>query len=437
MGWNPLTGFLNINKVLTIPLVLGAELKCSCGSKHSFLLLEKADFDINCLPKACVDDSKAFINIRPFGICSDGSSCKECMELEEEWENPKPQNEYVNGKEIITTKSFLLCSAKGGMIEAETSGQEHGKSFIEALMLFAEMEENYEGLFDLLLDPYGSLYLEDGMYEKAIQFLADYLEERGGEVFLPGIYDMKDPKDMLVVAVLDRLLTDCDCSSYERLINGLENIGVQLGMDQVEGWDVRKLNEDMIKMLQTDCMATAEKINTSSFARWTEEHKKFVSIMGNTVLNVAYAAMIWSCTTASSATKAAGNTPPKGYKLSGQWENVNESMSDFSRAYQKQVTGVEGKAWVQNGVKFDGMKDGVLLDAKGKYSQFINKNTGEFYDWFSGKQSLVDEATRQINASEGAKIQWHFAEEESLNVVQDLFIDEGITEIEFIFDPPK
>ncbi len=123
--------------------------------------------------------------------------------------------------------------------------------------------------------------------------------------------------------------------------------------------------------------------------------------------------------------------------LSGQWKTVNESMSDFSRAYQKQITGQEGMAWVQNGVKFDGMKDGVLLDAKGKYAQFINKNTGEFYDWFSGKQSLIDEAIRQIDASEGAKIQWYFAEKETLDVVQDLFMDEGITGIDLIFEAPK
>ncbi len=123
--------------------------------------------------------------------------------------------------------------------------------------------------------------------------------------------------------------------------------------------------------------------------------------------------------------------------LSGRWKTVNESMSDFSRAYQKQITGKEGMAWVQNGVKFDGMKDGVLLDAKGKYAQFIDKNTGEFYEWFSGKDSLIAEARRQIDASEGAKIQWYFAEEESLNVVQDLFMDKGITEIELIFEAPK
>lgn len=123
--------------------------------------------------------------------------------------------------------------------------------------------------------------------------------------------------------------------------------------------------------------------------------------------------------------------------LSGQWRTVNENMSDFSSAYQKQITGQERMAWVQNGVKFDRMKDGVLLDAKGKYAQFIDKSTGEFYEWFSGKDSLIAEARRQIAASEGAKIQWYFAEEESLNVVQDLLMDKGITEIELIFELPK
>ena len=55
-------------------------------------------------------------------------------------------------------------------------------------------------------------------------------------------------------------------------------------------------------------------------------------------------------------------------------------MDDFARVYQKQITGQEGKAWVQNGVKFDGMKDEVLLEVKGKYAQFIDKSTGEFID---------------------------------------------------------
>lgn len=79
-------------------------------------------------------------------------------------------------------------------------------------------------------------------------------------------------------------------------------------------------------------------------------------------------------------------------------------MSKYSREYQTQITGREGEVWLQNGVKFDGMENGTLLDAKGKYAQFVDKNTGEFYDWFKGKDALVNEAKRQIEASEGARL---------------------------------
>lgn len=125
------------------------------------------------------------------------------------------------------------------------------------------------------------------------------------------------------------------------------------------------------------------------------------------------------------------------YELSGKWENVNEYMSDFSREYQTHVTGRTEESWIQNGVKFDGMKNGVLLDAKGKYSNFVDPNTGEFYNWFSGKDDLLSQANRQIAASEGVAIEWHFAEKDSLNAVKSLFKENGIQGIDLIYDPLK
>ena len=116
-------------------------------------------------------------------------------------------------------------------------------------------------------------------------------------------------------------------------------------------------------------------------------------------------------------------------------------MSKFSREYQRKVTGKLGMAWVQNGVKFDGMIDGILIEVKGRYSQFINKKIGEFYRWFKkGKESFVKQAKRQIEASEGAKIRWYFAEQETMKLVEELLKDQkikGIEQIEFIFQPFK
>ena len=138
-----------------------------------------------------------------------------------------------------------------------------------------------------------------------------------------------------------------------------------------------------------------------------------------------------------SGTKYRPSSFTKEAQLSGKWKSVNESMSEFSRNYQKQITGRDGQVWFQNNVKFDGMKDGILIETKGKYSQFIDKKTGEFYSWFSGKKGLVEQAKRQLKASEGSRIQWYFAEKDTLNAVKALFMDNNIKGIELIYEPYK
>ena len=126
----------------------------------------------------------------------------------------------------------------------------------------------------------------------------------------------------------------------------------------------------------------------------------------------------------------------KGGSEPGVWEKTNEAMSEASRNYQKFITGAsDGMVYKVNGVKFDGFKNGMLIEAKGNYSQFVNKKTGEFQKWFSGKDSLVSQANRQINAANGTKIQWFFNDETSLNAVKNLFSKENITDIELIFKP--
>ena len=62
-------------------------------------------------------------------------------------------------------------------------------------------------------------------------------------------------------------------------------------------------------------------------------------------------------------------------------------------------------------MKFDGISDGTLIEVKSYYSQFVDPNTGEYKDWFFGANSLVDQANRQIMASDGMPICWYFAEE--------------------------
>ncbi len=81
------------------------------------------------------------------------------------------------------------------------------------------------------------------------------------------------------------------------------------------------------------------------------------------------------------------------------------------------------------------MKDGVLIEAKGSYKNFINKNTGGFHKWFTGKDGLINQANKQLNASEGAQVNWYFSEEATLNAVKTLFKNEGIQGINYYYEP--
>lgn len=142
-------------------------------------------------------------------------------------------------------------------------------------------------------------------------------------------------------------------------------------MDQKEGWDIHKLNQQMIEMLKIDCKATAEKIETSSFARWTEEHKKFVDILGDVMMRLAYDAMLLHCTTVSSGTRAAGETVSEsGTSAKGL---IGQDFED----YLTETIGGDGSFSV-GGREFDGAVGSRWWEAKsGNYWSMLEENSSK------------------------------------------------------------
>lgn len=122
----------------------------------------------------------------------------------------------------------------------------------------------------------------------------------------------------------------------------------------------------------------------------------------------------------------------EGVEVGGRWIKTNESMSDFSRAYQRYIAGTDD-TFLRNGVKFDGLRGNTLLEAKGKYAQFVDK-TGKFYEWFSGKDDLLNQARKQLKAADGLPIEWHFADEAGYNATKALFEERHIEGILLIYD---
>jgi hypothetical protein len=110
----------------------------------------------------------------------------------------------------------------------------------------------------------------------------------------------------------------------------------------------------------------------------------------------------------------------------GKWVNVNESMSPRAAAYQSRITGrPTTQAYAVGGVKFDGFDGGALLEAKGPgYATFVRN--GDFQPFFEGRQELLDQASRQLNApGRSHSIIWHVAEPEAAAAMRKLLQDNG------------
>ncbi len=114
---------------------------------------------------------------------------------------------------------------------------------------------------------------------------------------------------------------------------------------------------------------------------------------------------------------------------------VKDAMKRRAAEYHTRITGLPvDQVYDRNGVKFNGFKNGILLEAKGLgYGNFVDPGSGEFSKWWKrGAQRLVDQAMRQQGAANGDRIQWHFAEKSAADAGKKLFESEGIRGIDIL-----
>ena len=104
--------------------------------------------------------------------------------------------------------------------------------------------------------------------------------------------------------------------------------------------------------------------------------------------------------------------------VKGEWIATNEAMSTQAARYQAFITGkAANQSYQLNGVKFDGIKNGVLIEAKSGYANFATKE-GEFHSWFPSVPDLMDQGRRQLKAAGVTPVEWHFEYEPALEAVK-------------------
>jgi hypothetical protein len=133
----------------------------------------------------------------------------------------------------------------------------------------------------------------------------------------------------------------------------------------------------------------------------------------------------------------------------GEWGPAQESKEPGpARDYQEYITGhsADEAYWVggvgkkSGGTKFDGFKDGVLIEAKGP--GYLNKFEDNLdpKPWFklTGAQDLIDQARRQCERVRGTgfRIEWYVAEERVAEAIKKLFEGKGFRELTVIHKAP-
>ncbi len=296
------------------PLVLGAELKCPWGTSHSYLYVGSDNIDINNLPQAHVEDCIANHNIYPFGKCRFRleQPCEMFMWLMNRWENSEPQNVIVNGREIITTKSTLICQTSGTEIRAVTTGQD--AIFAKKLIYYKEMNENYPGLLEILLDPHGSLYLDGAMYETAFQFIDDCLARHGGEITIDYMYGT-EPEGQMIRVALQRLMPEI------------------YGMPEKNGELVtikhNNLTADDFYFAKLDCSARAREIRDNPLKRLREMHRNFADELVDGMEQIFCAILLTSAIVVPIEGPPCSLVPQAGIGGAGVPATINPDLNEY------------------------------------------------------------------------------------------------------------
>jgi hypothetical protein len=107
--------------------------------------------------------------------------------------------------------------------------------------------------------------------------------------------------------------------------------------------------------------------------------------------------------------------------------------------YQKQINGIAGEVGFSlNGVSFDGMKGGTLLEAKGVGYKKLLSGVENIKNYVL--DGWLNQAKRQVQAASGtgATIEWHFAEQEAADAFKNLLNEKAefdISKIKIIVTP--
>jgi len=139
------------------------------------------------------------------------------------------------------------------------------------------------------------------------------------------------------------------------------------------------------------------------------------------------------------ATKLFGKIAASEGKFVITIKNVAKVGEKAWYKYQKQINGLSGAIeFLRNGVKFDGFKNGVLLEAKSQFQWLFKTGRATEREVY---EKMTQQLSRQVGAADGLKLEWHFAEKETKEGLENYLKTQGredlLKKVTLIYTPAK
>ncbi|GHH90090.1 Tox-REase-5 domain-containing protein [Streptomyces capillispiralis] len=124
---------------------------------------------------------------------------------------------------------------------------------------------------------------------------------------------------------------------------------------------------------------------------------------------------------------------PKPTWKNESWLRYQEQVTGTRRGYEYVVPHTDPDV---PDVEFDGWDSSrrTYLEAKNGYDSFLGADRTELTP--SGRERLLTEARRQVEAARGKDVEWHFSNEEVADAARDAFEDAGL-DIEVVHTDPE
>lgn len=144
-----------------------------------------------------------------------------------------------------------------------------------------------------LYDPYSSLLLDAKDRKRALKFLEEEIQKRGGSIDLRFL-DWNNPDDVAIYSTVTKLTLayNIDPQKVETLTEHMGNMLARNEIYAIDFKDFTVLNKEMLAAVEKDSSNSLQLIQKKGWRKVTEENHQAISATGDIVMEAAYIAVI-------------------------------------------------------------------------------------------------------------------------------------------------